>query len=232
MSNKKYLFKLCCEREWLKQLLFTVLFQFSFTCVEAQKIDKTYPHHTFYIGAMGGYGSTTWSGLVPSAQNQNIALNLSTPIEVKEGGGVWGGLVGYEITPFFAVEANYMSYPTGSVFFDSSSLFSWNNNERTLLTTDTESLSLMAKIMLLIPNSQVRLFSSAGVADIHRKDLLIDQWRPGPAFGLGFNYRMTEHLMGEIAGHYAAGFGESQLDPSETFIPFLYSVSVRLAYFF
>ena len=63
-------------------------------------------HHLPYIGLIGGYGSTTWDGLVPSNRNQNIAMNMSTPIAVEEGGNVWGVLAGYEFSPHFAVEVN------------------------------------------------------------------------------------------------------------------------------
>src|SRR5262245_58450979 len=74
--------------------------------------------HPFYVGVLGGYGSTTWDGLVPTEENQNIALSLSTPLMVREGGGVWGLFAGYEFIPFFAIETSYMHYPAATITFD------------------------------------------------------------------------------------------------------------------
>ncbi|WP_298624251.1 outer membrane beta-barrel protein [uncultured Legionella sp.] len=190
------------------------------------------PHHSFYAGALGGFGSTTWKGLVPTKENQNMALILSTPIEVTEGGGVWGLFTGYEFSPYFAIEASYIRYPEAKVFFDSMSLFSFNNDGKIELHTKTETVNLMGKIMLQIPNSKIRVYSSAGIADVHRDDFLINQWLISPTFGAGLNYRLTDHLMTELGANYTAGFGESQLEPTSSYIPFLYSVSIRVAYLF
>ena len=74
--------------------------------------------HPLYLGIAGGYGSTTWEGLVPPKKNQNIAMSLSTPTEVSEGGGAWGFFGGYELNPYFALEAGYMRYPDAQVSFD------------------------------------------------------------------------------------------------------------------
>ena len=201
-------------------------------CCRAEALDDGTFQHPLYIGATGGYGSTTWAGLVPAEENQNLAISLSTPIEVKEGGGVWGFFAGYEWTPYFALEAAYMRYPDAHVTFDPISLFSFINEGLDGFTTRTETVSAMAKIMLLIPNTHMRLYSSLGVAGVHREDMLKDRWRSSPTFGAGFNYHFAEHFMAEIGGNYTAGYGESQLNPTDVYFPFLYSGFVRLAYCF
>lgn len=188
--------------------------------------------HPFYVGVIGGYGSTTWHGLIPTKKNQNVALLMSTPIDVEEGGTTWGAMAGYEFTPYFAVEANYMRYPDSTVYFTPLSLFSFDHNGKLSLTTKTDSISLLGKIMLQIPTTDFRVYSSAGVAALYRKDLIINDWRASPTFGVGVNYNFTEHLMGELVGNYTAGFGESQLSPVDSFYPFLYSITARLAYRF
>ncbi|RUR05420.1 outer membrane protein [Legionella sp. km772] len=197
--------------------------------VSAQDVVKT---HAPYIGIIGGYGSTTWDGLVPSSRNQNVAMSMSTPIEVKEGGGVWGFLAGYEFSPYFAIEANYLRYPDAEVAFDALSLFTFNHDGVTKFTSSTESLSIMGKIMLIIPDTKIRAYSGAGIANLHREDMIVDDWRVSPTFGVGFIYPISEHLMGSLSGEYTAGFGESQLNPADTYYPFLYSATVRLAYRF
>ncbi len=185
---------------------------------------------SLYIGALGGAGTTTWYGLVPKIENQNLALGMSMPTEVQEGGSVWGAFAGYEFTRTFAIEMSYMRYPNATVTFDPMSLFSFLNNDLVTLTTKTEMVDLKAKLMVPLPRSNFRVFSSVGAAGVHRNDLLVNQWHISPAFSAGINYHMSDHLMGEIAGNYTAGFGEAQLNPSDSYVPFLYSIVFRLAY--
>lgn len=195
---------------------------------------STYSYkYPFYVGFSGGPGSTTWDGLVPRRADQNININLSTPIHTQEGGWVWGALAGYEISPFFAVEANYMHYPSANVMFDPEfSMFSVVHNGMISFSTHTESVSLLAKIMLVVPHSNIRVYSSGGMANVHRKDMIINDWHLGASFGMGMNYHFTEHLMGEFGGNYTTGYGESRITPADTYFPFLYSLTMRMAYCF
>ena len=210
-----------------KIFLFISLILSTSFCMAKTKNDLKHP---FYVGAIGGYGATTWQGLVPTKENQNVALMLSTPIRVQEGGATWGGLAGYEFTPYFAIEANYMHYAEALVHFDSISLFTFLHNNLETLSTKTETISLMGKLMVPIPHREMKIFSSIGVAGIHRRDIAVDDWRPGPTFSAGVNFNLTERLMGEIAGNYTAGYGESQLSPVDAYFPFLYSLTVHLIY--
>lgn len=188
--------------------------------------------HPFYLGGIGGFGSTTWKGLVPKSQNQE-AVDLSTPIHVSEGGGTVGAFGGYEISKSFAIEVSYMHYPNASVAFDpEKSLFSFDHNGQVSFKTQTESISVMGKVMLLIPNTNTRFFSSLGGANVHRRDILTDYWRISPTFGTGLNFRFSEKIMGEFGANYTAGFGESNINPTESYFPFLYSVTMRVAYCF
>lgn len=189
-------------------------------------------HHPFYLGVSVGYGSTTWEGLVPKDENQNLAISMSTPVEVTEGGAMVSALAGFEVNSYFAIETAYMRFPDATVSFNESSLFSFDNDGLLSFETKTEALSLMGKVMVGIGHTPARLFSSAGIANVHREDALIDNWRISPAFGVGLNYRFRDRLMGEIAGNYIAGYGESQLSPADAYFPFLYAVSFRLMYMF
>ena len=189
--------------------------------------DETHP---FYIGLNGGYGSTTWKGLVPKIDNQNVVLSISTPIDVQEGGGVWGGVIGFEFSEHWGVEVNYLSYPSARVFFDEGSFFAFENDGQTELDTKTEALSLMAKIMVGVPQTAFRAYSSVGVGWIHRDDVINNMWLVAPSFGAGVNYLFTPHIMGEIAANYMSGYGESELSPANNYIPFLYAVYFKLAY--
>ena len=55
-------------------------------CFANASIDNIQAKYPFYIGMLGGYGSTTWQGLVPKKANQNAAIIISTPKSVEEGG--------------------------------------------------------------------------------------------------------------------------------------------------
>lgn len=205
-------------------------------CALAQAQDAPKPYEPFrypgYVGFQGGFGSTTWQGLVPTQVNKNDALNISTPTRVTEGGTVWGFFAGYELSPFFAVEANYMRFPNATVFFDEESLFAFENDGETILYTRTETASIMGKVMLIIPHTLIRAYSSAGVARVQRTDDINRDWRYSPNFGLGLNYNFTEHVMGEFAFNYTAGYGESEISPAKDYVPFLYSLVFKLAYRF
>jgi hypothetical protein len=188
--------------------------------------------HPFYAGITGGYGSTTWFALVPSANKQNAALALSTPTNVNEGGGTWGVFAGWELMPSFAVEAAFNRYAMANIFFSRRSLFAFTHQGRTQFASNTEDVSLMGKLMIFIPRTTVRLYSSVGVAGVRRYDTLANLWRASPTFGLGLNYNFTPHVMGEFGANYTGGYGESELTPASDFVPFLYSIFMRLAYRF
>ena len=98
------------------------------------------------------------------------------------------------------------------------------------LSTHTESLSLLAKIMLTVPNTTIRVYSGAGIADVHRYDEINDSWRLTPMFGVGVNYNFTPHIMTELGINYTAGYAESELNPSQDYFPFLYSAFFVIGY--
>jgi hypothetical protein len=199
----------------------------SFAAVTPPSDKFRYP---FYVGLLGGYGSTTWNGLVP--ENQNAATTLSTPTNVSEGGFTWGLFAGYEFIPQFALEAAYMRYQPAKLYFDPMSIFTFDYDGLTELITKTETASLMGKIMLIIPHTTIRAYSSVGVAMVHRYDEIKNIWRARPTFGAGFNYNFTEHWMGEIGINYVAGYGQAELDPTKDYVPFLYSAFLQIAYRF
>ncbi len=189
-------------------------------------------NHPFYFGIGGGYGSTTWGQLVPSQNKTSVAMSMSTPTSVSEGGAIWNVFLGYELMPTFSVEGSYTRYPVAKVYFDEMSLFAFDHDGRTQFFTKTESTALAGKFMLILPNTRVKPFSTVGVAGVHRYDVIRDRWRVSPMFSVGFNYNITEHIMGEAGINYTGGYGESELDPAEDYVPFLYSAFLRLAYRF
>lgn len=188
--------------------------------------------HPFYMGLSAGWGSTTWTGLVPPPNQQNVAVVMSVPVDVNEGGFIGGAVLGYEFTPYFALEASYTRYPDAKVSFDSTSIFTFQNDGMVDLITKTHSYNLMAKIQLVVPCTKARVYSAFGAALTHRSDQLRERNRVTPAFGGGINYLLDPHIMADLGANYTAGYGESELDPSIGYMPFLYSVFLRISYRF
>lgn len=200
-----------------------------FTSPNYASVDLEKMHHPFYLGLTSGYGSTTWGDLLP--KNQSNVMSISTPISVTEGGVIWGMVAGYEFIPQFALEASYTRFPETKLYFDSMSIFTYDYN-RVELTTNVESAALVAKLMLIIPHTSIRAFSSFGAAMVHRYDSIKNIWRVEPTFNAGVNYNFTEHWMGEVGINYTAGYGQAELDPTKDFVPFLYSIFVHVVYRF
>lgn len=190
------------------------------------------PNHPFYVSYLEGLGWTTWQGLVPAPGEHSVAMAISTPTNVEEGGAVWGFVAGYELLQTFAIEAAYMSYPEATINFDPTSLFAFEHGGLTTFTSRTQTVSLMGKVLLVIPRTEIRAYSSFGMAEVHRSDQLNEHWMLSPTFGLGLTTDFGEHVVGQLGAVYVAGFGESELNPVEDYFPFLYSVYLTLGYRF
>lgn len=209
-------------------LILALLLNISMTYAET--ITDDIYRHTLYLGGLGGFGSTTWNGLVPSQTSQVEALSISTPLHVNEGGGVWGISAGYEFTPCFAIEANYMHFPDAELIFDEESFFAFDNDDQTILHTQTQTGSLSAKLMMLLPRRNMRIFSSAGIASVIRDDQVNRMYRISPVFAFGVNLLVNDRVMIELASNYTAGYGESEINPVEDFVPFLYAIFLKAAW--
>lgn len=184
----------------------------------------------FYIGLDSGVGSTSWDLLVPTNDKQNAAMSVSTPIRVREGGGVYGIFSGYEFTPYFALETSYKRFPKAQIMFDTFSIYAFEHEGCLVLNSNTYAINLLAKLMLKLPKTPLKLYSSFGIAGVHRSDEIRHQLRITPSFGVGFNLSISPHFFLELGSNYTAGYGVAELRPVNHFIPFLYSATLGLAY--
>ena len=188
--------------------------------------------HRFYAGIGAGLGSTTWRGLVPVNDKETAVLTISTPTDVKEGGGTYNLVMGYEFTPYFALEGAYQRYPKARVMFEEDSLFAFEHDDLTSFQSNTDTLSLMAKVMLLVPRSFVRMYAGFGLASVHRYDEFNEYFKLSPTFGAGFNWSINERFIVELGFNYTTGDGESEISPANHYIPFLYSGMLNVNYRF
>lgn len=179
----------------------------------------------FYLGFTVGRGSTNWSGMVDKHAITDDS-DLSVPVRAEDTGFVWGGMAGYEFSPLFAVEFNYRHYSTSELHFDDmNQYFETAQN----MPSRTQSINLVAKVMVPIFRTGFRFYSELGPAYTYRRDVLANTGHMAAAFGGGFNLNITTHLMTQIGFNYTTGYGKSETAPVKDYFPFLYSVDFSLA---
>jgi len=188
-----------------------------------------YPCHSFnhsflYAGVSLNYAKTTWSELC----SQDTIVEVSTPYATQDEGISWGGVVGYEFSNLFAIEANYTRYPDTIIYIDSFSFY----YPVTQFTSHTEAASLIGKIILPLINDRIDAFLDAGIGVIRRRDPIANVIRATPTFGLGFKSNVSRHFITSVGFEYYMGYGKSERMPVNDFVPFLVALYVRLAYRF
>ncbi len=189
--------------------------------------------HPFYFGVEGGWGTTDWSHLTVRATNPDdyITLSLSAPTSATDKGPVYGFMTGYEINPHFAMEMNYMRFPNTTVIFDPFSLYAFQDGI-VEMNSSTYVYNIVGKFMVEMNNTGIRGFANAGASLIHRHDSLVDVGHIGATFGVGLGYVFPARVMLELAFQYYAGYGKVVLKPAINYIPFLYTVHLKLGYRF
>ncbi len=219
----------------LLKIIVLSLFACSFSSVAKANFwlfqdDKTaFSKYPFYFGGTIGFGDTNWDGLVdPDAVNDGS--DASTPFKATASGIAWGLMGGYEINRYFAIQGNYIHYPTSRIFFDQYNFYF--PNEGVIIESQTETYSAVAKFMVPIFNTGFRIFSELGPAYTSRVDALAHTWQWAAQFGGGINYNITPRFLTEINFNYTTGWGESNTEPADTYIPFLYSINFGIAYRF
>lgn len=179
--------------------------------------------HPFYVGGILGYGNTNWSQMV----SQDSASANSTPISAGGSGVMVGAFAGYELTSHFAVEANYMRFPSANIKFEPDNVYGIDS-----FTSYTNEYGVMGKFMVPIGSSKFKAFSEVGPAYVQRDDILAKEGKIGAGFGLGVDYNINQRWMSELGFQYYTGFGASEFKPVYDYIPFLYTLNLRIAYRF
>jgi hypothetical protein len=221
-------------------MLLSILFpsiSFSGGAVKAPNYDTIWRANPVYIGVLGGWGSTDWRMLVPKCHgtknditNCKNLIDASAPLSAGDSGFIWGATAGYEIQPHFAIEGTVIRFPDTTITFNKVYNFytKLNNIDDETIRSITWAYYLVAKFMVQIGNTPIRGFANAGPELTYRKDILADCVRINPTFGVGLDYLVAAHAMVEIGFQYIAGYGESNTKPASCYIPFLYSLHLKL----
>lgn len=180
--------------------------------------------HPAYVGIMLGYGNTNWDQMI----SQDLSSSKSTPISAGGSGVAEGLMAGYSLSRYFALEGDFTHYPEANLVFAANSVY------QPLTQTDskTNSYALFGKFMLPLGNSGFSPFSEIGPGYVQRNDDLAQKGHFGGAFGVGVDYNINSRWMTELGLQYYTGYGDSTLKPAYDYMPFLYTINLRIAYRF
>lgn len=176
--------------------------------------------HPFYVGIQGGYGNTDWARLI----SQDDASATATPEEATGDGFAYGGLVGYQFAERLAIEADYLRFPDSDLTFLTPNIYNV-----TSLTSKTQYFSIIAKIFVLT-NSDFRIFGDMGWGKVLREDEMADISNAGVTFGVGADYSISEHWLALFSFEYTPGTGVAAENASALYVPYVYSMTLGLAY--
>ena len=157
-----------------------------------------------YAEVMGGYADTGWKNISGSGDPQYVTLNYT---KNDNGGFVWGGDLGYQMTSWFAIELGGFKLPTTDI---------------SVVPTNGPSASgdikgsivyLAGKLSQPI-NNNMSLFTKAGVnyQDTNASDALSSgsdgiksNTYFGPFFGVGLSYTFKANLYAKVEYDRASG---------------------------
>jgi hypothetical protein len=182
--------------------------------------------HPLYVGLITGYGNTNWDRLV----EEDSAAAIATPNSAEGEGVLIGGLVGYDITQYIGVEAQYIRFPDASVNFLGSSDGVPNPYGLTHMTSMTDYASMIAKASVPFDNNRFSGFTEIGYAVEMVSDPLGNRHDFRPTFGFGMSYFWLPHWTLTSAFNYTAGTGVANEETASGYIPYLYSFQLIAAY--
>jgi hypothetical protein len=181
--------------------------------------------HPLYVGFMTGYGNTDWSQLVA----QDNEATYATPTSASGSGGIIGALVGYQITSYLSLEAQYIRYPDSSVNFAPGNPV---YPGVTHFTSKTNYFALMPKVAAPFDHDHYQAFGILGIADVQRSDELAHISNVRPTFGFGVSNIQLIHWTFSLAFNYTPGTGSASYNTSTQYIPYIYSGQLIAAYRF
>ena len=196
-----------------------------------------YPSRTAYIGVNLGGGSTEWKYLVDTTDLPGASTG-SVPVDVNEGGPSWGVVFGYDVNKNFAIELQYMRFADSNITFDELGYDTYGYYN---FISRTDAYSLSGKFLVPVGTvpTRLRVFAAVGAGMVERHDAVLLNTMTArmlscitPYLSAGANYSFTRHWMLESGFQYYTGFGVSEVNPVNDFIPFAWDAYARVAYQF
>ncbi|MDP1573930.1 MAG: hypothetical protein Q8L78_03225 [Coxiellaceae bacterium] len=222
-----------------KQRFLALLFLF-ITCVASasdDSYDYLFPSRTVYVGVNVGGGSTEWQYLVDTTDPDGTTSG-TTPTDVSEGGPSWGVVFGYLVGKNFAFELQYMQFANSTITLDGNTypqVTCSDDFDRTgcsPMVSKTDAYSLSGKLFVPVGKTHMRVFAAVGAGLVQRSDVINHTSSVAPYMSAGLDYNFTRHWILESGFQYYTGFGASEVDPVDDFIPFAWDAYARIAYQF
>jgi hypothetical protein len=200
-------------------------------------LSSLFPSKTVYFGVNIGGGSTEWKYLVDTSDPGDPA-DATTPVAVNEGGPSWGIVFGYDVVKNFAIELQYMEFANSNISFDENGYDTYGYYN---VVSKTDAYSLSGKFFVPVSHTHLRAFAAIGAGLVERRDPLVSPNPDLPPSGTtascvspymsgGLDYNFTRHWITEVGFQYYTGFGASEINPVDSFIPFAWDAYGRLAY--
>ncbi len=198
-----------------------------------------YKQSFFYGGLIGGYADVDWSSVVSQPGWNNATVTVANPYSASGTGLAYGVDLGYQFSPHFDVEGQYIRMPTSQLdFFPDLTIFGhelpFNLYGITSPSIDSnmDFWSVIFKVMVPLGHTGFSLFVDAGPAYQWQTNQIANIGTFAPTFGGGLDYRISQHFFAEGSFQYAPGTGESIPNPMTAFIPEIYVETFKLNYIF
>jgi len=183
---------------------------------------ETTVDNPFYVGVQTGYGNTDWARLV----SQDDLSATATPVTATGDGVTYGLLAGYQVVPRIAIEAEYLHFADSHLTFMTPNVYNVTD-----VTSKTNYYALITKVFVLT-NSDFRLYGDIGAARVTSASELADNTHTGLTFGFGADYSISEHWLGIFSFEYTPGTAVAAENASAQYVPYLYSLTLGMAYRF
>lgn len=216
---------------YFKKLSLIAIFTLSSIALNSSANTFPYTDEHFYIGPSIGYGDTNWNMLTTT----DFMLTVSLPSDAKDQGVAGGAIAGYQFNPYFAIQSSFLELPKTVISFLNDTAYTpIIGSDPTSINSYTHVFTLTAKFMLPIFINQIpglRIYSNAGLAYVHRNDVLATKGRIGGAFGVGVLYNINNRIATQFSFDYDTGYGKSTLLPAQFYIPFVYDAQCAILIF-
>lgn len=184
-------------------------------------------HQGWYLGLLGGYGSTNWNKIGTS----DTTLQTSLPSGSNDTGLTLGAFIGYDIGRHFGVEFRYQHFSNSKISFGQYNEYAPPPYDAFTMTSQTQSIMLLGKLRAQLFRKW-ELYSIMGGAFTLRKDQLGDPNGFGGIFGGGTAIHFSKYWQSSLEFYFVTGDATIDLEPARNYLPFLTALSFKISYLF
>jgi hypothetical protein len=212
-------------------LLLLLLLSLSIPAFADDNINVSLPlnmQHPFYVGLISGYGNTDWGKVVA----QDYDASYATPTAASGSGAIIGGLAGYQVTQYVAIEGQYIHYADSTVTLNPKAVTFglYPPGTTTPFNSATNYYAIMSKFSAPFDKNHFEAFGTLGAAIVTRSDELAHIHDCRPTFGFGLTDVESEHWNFTLAFNYTPGTGVAAERAIQDYIPYIYAGEFMVTY--